>query len=128
MSASIGSHIKQFVELTQCVLALFHECIITFCTACANQTLRMGNAGYKAVQCNSVHLFVLQLFKLGAFNILRNGLLHRVGSFSGETGIEVFKQQVFRGTAASLFVLAADFAAVNLSSQIWRSSFGTNML
>lgn len=110
------------------MLALFHKYIITFCTGCGSQPLRMGNAGHKAVQCNSVYFFVLQLFKLGNFNIFRNGLLHHVVSFSGEIGIEVFKQKVFCGTAASLFVQAADCAAVNLSSQIWRSSFGTNML
>lgn len=86
------------------MLALFHKYIITFCTGCGSQPLRMGNAGYKAVQCNSVHFFVLQLLKLGNFNILRNGLLHHVVSFSGEIGIRVFKQKVFCGTAASLFV------------------------
>lgn len=69
----------------------FYKYIITFCAVCASQTLRMGNAGYKAVQCNSVHLFVLQLFKQGNFNIFRNGLLHHVVSFSGEIGSEVFK-------------------------------------
>lgn len=82
----------------------------------------------KAVQCNSVHLFVLQLFKLGNFNILRNGLLHHAVRFFGEIGIEVFRQKVFCGTAASLCVQAAAFAAVNLSSQRWRSSFATDML
>lgn len=84
---------KQFVQLAQCVLALFYKYVITFCTACASQTLRMGNAGYKAVQPNSVHLLVSQLFKQGNFHILRNGLHHHVVSFSGETGIEVFKQK-----------------------------------
>lgn len=48
-------------------------------------------------------------------------------SISGEIGIDVSKQKVFCGTAASVFVQAADFAAVRLSSLIWRSSFGTNM-
>lgn len=87
----------------------------------------MGNAGYKAVQRNSVHLFVLQLFKQGNFHILRNGSFHHAVSISGEIGIDVSKQKVFCGTAASVFVQAADFAAVRLSSLIWRSSFGTNM-
>lgn len=67
----------------------------------------------KAVQYNSVPLFVLQLFKLMKFKILRNYLLHQDISVSGGIGGEFFKCRIFCGTAGFTFADAADFAAIN---------------